>query len=159
MFVLWVKKTVKLILSPNKLLEQESTPVTKFDEALRLKDQKMHHLMLTWKGIGLSAVQVGWTKQLMVINTMQADKERGRKLTIINPEILDKSGAFVHNEGCLSFPSLYVTNERPDKVLIKYQDVNAEFKETELVGITAFCFLHELDHFHGQLLDKLIKKG
>lgn len=150
---------MKLILSPNKILEQESTPVTKFDSALKVRAEQMHFWMPQWNGLGLSAVQIGWTKQLMTINTMKADPVNGRKLTICNPEIVSSSGDFTYDEGCLSFPNLFINNTRNNEVLIKYQATDGEAKEAQLIGLTAFCFLHELDHFHGKTLDKLIKKG
>lgn len=150
---------MKLLLAPNKLLEQESLPVTKFDRALRVRAGAMHFWMPVWNGLGLSAVQIGWPKQLMTINTIKADPVNGQKLTICNPEIVSQSGDFSYNEGCLSFPNLFINNVRSNEVLIKYQTTDGEFKEAQLIGVTAFCFLHEYDHFQGKTLDKLIKKG
>ena len=113
--------------------------------------------MYQWKGLGLSAVQVGRPIQLMVINTMSVDKENGRKLTICNPVIIDKSGDFTYNEGCLSFPGFFIPNTRTNELTIEFQGLDGEKRTEKLVGVTAFCFQHEYDHFYGKTIDKLNK--
>ena len=104
-------------------------------------------LKLTMKlygGIGLSANQCGVYVRVFVIGADDYD------MTCINPKILEVSADLQRdNEGCLSFPGLYVKIERPSWVKVEYTDETGETKQTKLEGLTARCFVHELDHMNG----------
>ena len=68
----------------------------------------------------------------------------------INPKVIDVSDAIDNSqEGCLSFPGLYLKVPRPISVHAEFMDENGETKRLWLDGITARCFLHELDHMNG----------
>jgi peptide deformylase len=71
-------------------------------------------------------------------------------MTCINPKVLEVSADLKKDsEGCLSFPGLYVKIERPSWVKVEHTDENGETKQTKLEGLTARCFVHELDHMNG----------
>ena len=97
------------------------------------------------KGYGLSANQCGFPHRVFV---MGAEDEY---VAFFNPKVIE-FGPEVHMaEGCLSFPMLELKITRPAWVKVEYQDYNGELKTTELHGISARCFLHELDHMNGIL--------
>jgi peptide deformylase len=99
---------------------------------------KAHH------GIGLSANQCGFTYRMFVMGA------EDNYVAFFNPSIVLKSKKEVHMvEGCLSFPFLGLRITRPEEIAVTYQDYIGEWKETTLVGISARCFLHELDHLNG----------
>jgi peptide deformylase len=104
-------------------------------------------LKLTMKlygGIGLSANQCGIYERVFVIGSDEYT------MTCINPKVLEVSADLKnYSEGCLSFPGLYVKIERPSWVKVEYTDENGETKQTKLEGLTARCFVHELDHMNG----------
>ena len=52
-------------------------------------------------------------------------------------------------EGCLSFPGIYVNIKRPKKILARWQTSKGELQESEFEGYNCKCFLHELDHLEG----------
>lgn len=117
----------------------------------------MHYYMHEWNGMGLSAVQVGRLLRIIVIDTQAVDKIYGKKLSMINPEIVSFSEDLMsHNEECLSFPAKALLNNRFNKVVVKFY-THFQMDESiteELEGITAFCFQHEFDHLDGLTIDR-----
>ena len=105
-------------------------------------------------GIGLAAPQVGWLKNLFVIDTTPFENEGVEKLekVFINPEICEMStDTDYFNEGCLSIPGIFEEVKRPEKVAVRYQDIDSKWQEEELSGITSRIFQHEYDHLQGIL--------
>jgi peptide deformylase len=95
-------------------------------------------------GYGLSANQCGFRHRVFV---MGAGSEY---VAFFNPKITAMSEETVHmGEGCLSFPLLELKITRPSGIVVEYQDYNGEVKKANYVGVSARCFLHELDHMNG----------
>ena len=69
-------------------------------------------------GIGLAANQIGLDLRLAVIKIKREDEEP-LSIVIINPEIVEKSGALYEEEGCLSFPGLFAKIRRSAKVKMR----------------------------------------
>jgi peptide deformylase len=101
---------------------------------------KAHH------GLGLSANQCGFNYRVFVMGA------EDNYVAFFNPELINISKEEIHMvEGCLSFPFLALRITRPSEIGIRYQDFNGEWKGATLSGISARCFLHELDHMNGIL--------
>ena len=102
-------------------------------------------------GIGLAATQVNVHKRVIVIDV--SDDRTDPKI-FINPEfeIKDNKSLFSFSEGCLSIPGYNEEITRPDKILLKWQDVNGKFHEEEPEGILTVCIQHEIDHLEGKLM-------
>jgi peptide deformylase len=104
-------------------------------------------LKLTMKlygGIGLSANQCGIRARVFIIGTDQF------QIACINPKVIKSSADLQKdNEGCLSFPALYLKIARPIWCDVGFYDESGQYKEMRLEGLTARCFLHELDHMNG----------
>lgn len=106
--------------------------------------KRLRFTMKMYGGIGLSANQCGVYERVFVIGAGDYS------VTCINPKILEASADLIKdNEGCLSFLGLYVKIERPSWVKVEYVDENGETNQTKLEGLTARCFVHELDHMNG----------
>ena len=107
-----------------------------------LKESMIHH-----KGIGLSANQIGiWERVFVMIR----DLEYNETITCFNPKILKESKkTIVMEEGCLSYPDLFLDIERPESVVIKYEDENKKLHKVKLDGLAARVFQHEYDHMEG----------
>lgn len=104
------------------------------------------------KGYGLSANQCGFKYRVFV---MGAGDEY---VAFFNPRLVSVSDEEVHmDEGCLSFPLLTLRITRPKEIHVEYQDFNGETRNTKLVGISARCFLHELDHMNGIVYTSKVK--
>lgn len=118
--------------------------------------QNLKQTMLYAKGLGLAANQVGETLRAFAIDLSQFDVLAEPKV-LVNPEIMENSSNIITaEEGCLSFPGLYQTIERPDKVTVKSLNLDGKEYYFEATGLVARVILHELDHLNGVLfIDKL----
>lgn len=156
---------LKILTFPNPVLKQRAEPVTVFDAELEKLATDMRETMYDAPGVGLAANQVGVLKRILVIDTdysIEGEEEEIRKYidqnarTIINPEILAKSGNILFKEGCLSVPGFTEEVKRYDKVKFKFQDVKGGFHEIEADGLLAVAIQHEIDHLDGKLfIDRL----
>ena len=101
--------------------------------------------MKLYGGLGLSANQCGVFQRVFVIGSDQF------QIACINPKVIGVSADLLkENEGCLSYPGLYLKIERPKTIQVEFTAENGEIKQMELDGLTARCFLHELDHMNGK---------
>lgn len=108
--------------------------------------------MKLYGGVGLSANQCGVFQRVFVIGTDDF------QLACINPKIVEiESEPVKNNEGCLSFPGLFLKIERPSTIIAEWLDENGELKRARLTGITAQCFQHELDHMNGKQFTEYVK--
>lgn len=112
--------------------------------------------MMYAKGLGLAANQVGRALRAFAIDLSQFDVLAEPKV-LVNPEIMENSGNLITaEEGCLSFPGLYQTIERAEKVTIKSLDLDGKEYFFEATGLVARVIQHEIDHLDGVLfIDKL----
>ena len=99
-------------------------------------------------GIGLAATQVDVHKRLLVTD-ISTDKDE--PYVLINPEILEKDGVTVTDEGCLSVPGYYEEVERAEHIRVRFLDRNGDETEMEADGLLAVCIQHEIDHLDGKL--------
>jgi len=94
-------------------------------------------------GLGLSANQCGYPHRVFVMGTGE------EYVAFFNPELISTDGEVHMDEGCLSFPMLTLKVTRPKTIQVKYQDFKGETHTKTFEGLTARCFLHELDHMNG----------
>ena len=108
-------------------------------------EREMLELMRACNAIGLAGNQVGLLRRIFVMRT--AD---GRELGCFNPWIMIGDNDLIHSEeGCLSFPNLWLKVPRHNKITAAYLDNTGKQCIIELEGIDARCFQHELDHLDG----------
>ena len=106
--------------------------------------KRLKMTMKLYGGVGLSANQCGVFERVFVIGTDDF------QLACVNPRIVEIEGqSEKNNEGCLSYPGLFLKIERPSVIIGEWLDENGELKRARLSGITAQCFQHELDHMNG----------
>lgn len=133
-----VKSTHPLLTTELEPFDFENPPVDPSELANHLIDVMDKH-----NGIGLSANQLGLPYRVFVMRTEP-------RLVCFNPLITFESDEqSVLEEGCLTFPSLYVKIRRSTWIRTKFMDVNGELQTEKFGGITARCFQHELDHLNG----------
>jgi peptide deformylase len=108
--------------------------------------------MKLYSGLGLSANQCGVFERVFVIGN------EDMVIPCINPKVIRIVGAVEKNkEGCLSFPGLFLNIERPLSIDVEFYDVNGKLINTTFEGLTARCFLHELDHMNGVRMVDYVK--
>ncbi|MDD2804110.1 MAG: peptide deformylase [Elusimicrobiales bacterium] len=99
-------------------------------------------------GAGLAANQIGLDLRLAVIK-IQRENEEPLSLVIINPEMVEKSGAMYEDEGCLSFPGLFAKIRRAAKVKVRALNEKGLPIEINAEGLFAKALQHEMDHLDG----------
>ena len=140
-----------LIILPDPLLRQVSTPVERVDDDLKRLADDMLDTMYDAPGIGLAAIQIGVPRRMLVID-LAKDGEEKQPQVFINPEIVTSSDArSVYEEGCLSIPEYYAEVERPAEVEVTYLDREGRQQRVKADGLLATCLQHEIDHLNGVL--------
>jgi len=140
-----------LIILPDPILRQVSTPVDTVDATVTRLADDMLDTMYDAPGIGLAAVQIGVARRMLVIDLSKEDEERQPQV-FINPEILKSSEDFsVYEEGCLSIPDYYAEVERPASVTVRFLDRLGKQQILDVDGLLATCLQHEIDHLNGVL--------
>ena len=103
--------------------------------------------MFHYNGVGLSANQIGICERVFV---MISDMDTQETITCFNPKIVKESkDTIVMEEGCLSYPELFLDIPRPSSVVVKYEDEGKEIHKERLIGFIARIFQHEYDHMEG----------
>lgn len=142
-----------LIIAPDPILKEISTPVEAVDDEVRAFLDDMLDTMYRSRGIGLAAVQVGVLKRLIVVDVHWREEnpaETRKPLKLINAEIVSDSGDLLsYKEGCLSFPDQFSEVDRPGTIKVRYLDEHGKEQELEADGLLATCIQHEIDHTNG----------
>jgi peptide deformylase len=137
---------LKLIQDPDPVLKQkaERWDFEQHVNAVAI-EREMLETMESFNGIGLAANQVGLLRRVFVMKLQD-----GRRMGFFNPTILVGDNADLDaEEGCLSFPNLWLKVKRSDKITAMYLDNAGKQCIIELEGIDSRCFQHELDHLDG----------
>jgi len=137
-----------IIEFPDPRLRTKAEPVRAFDAELKQFVADMFETMYDANGVGLAATQVNVHQQVLVADMSD---ERNQPIALINAQILEKDGAQVYQEGCLSFPGIYADVTRALKVKVKANDVDGNEVVREFEGPLAVCIQHELDHLSGKV--------
>lgn len=133
---------------PDPRLKKRAEPVTEVDESIRRLAADMAETMYAAPGIGLAATQVDVHKRVIVIDVTE---DRSGLTVLINPEILEKDGECVSEEGCLSVPGIYDKVTRAERVRVRALNLQGEPLEFEAEGLLAVCIQHEIDHLDGKV--------
>lgn len=138
----------KILQYPDPRLRQIAAPVEEFNEDIRRLVDDMAETMYAAPGIGLAATQIDVHKRVLVIDLSE---NRDNLHVFINPEILEKSGEAVMDEGCLSVPGIFESVKRADHIKVRAQDKDGKTFEMEADGLLAVCIQHEMDHLKGKV--------
>lgn len=115
--------------------------------------QDMEETCLSVHGVGLAANQIGLDMRLALILIPESDKKDAplKRIVIINPEFVEKTGEVIEEEGCLSLPGLWVEVPRATEVTIQFLNEHGEKVKVRARGLLAKAFQHEMDHLDGHL--------
>ena len=140
---------LKIVKFPDPMLRQR---MPEFDFANPLMDpieleKSMLEIMFQYDGIGLAANQAGIETRMFVMG--HRDNPDAAQ-AFFNPTIMANTEDVADmEEGCLSFPGIYVNIKRPTKIKARWQNSRGEIEEGEFDGYNCKCFLHEYDHLEG----------
>lgn len=132
------------------ILTKRAEAVTEFDEKLRKLIDDMFETMYGAPGVGLAAPQVGVLKRLFVMDC-SSGKDKKQKVVLINPVIETEEGEQIGEEGCLSFPGMFLEIKRPQRVVVRARDIDGSEKTLDVMDLQARCVSHETDHLDGEL--------
>ena len=148
-------KIHEVVKWPNPVLTKPGAAVTVFDAKLKRLVEEMFESMYAAQGIGLAAPQISISQRITVID-VSFKKNPEEKIVLINPEIVEREGKQVEEEGCLSLPEIREKVSRASRVKVKAQDVTGKWFEMEGGELLARAMQHEIDHLDGVLfIDRL----
>lgn len=140
---------IRIIGDP--VLRRKALEVKDFDEGLKQLAMEMYEQMIDADGIGLAAPQVGLSLRFLVVGIPDDEDDMLHLASYANPVILDKAGSCLMEEGCLSIPEVREDVERPERILLRWQNLTGETQEQWFDGLQARVILHEMDHLDGVL--------
>lgn len=144
----------RILRYPDPALRQKSAAVGPITDDIRTLVADMTETMFAANGAGLAAIQVGVPVRLFIVDGHVAGgAEDAAPVVFINPEILEVSDeAQTGDEGCLSFPGIYVPVRRGMRARIRARNLDDVTFEMEGSELLARAFQHETDHLNGRLL-------
>lgn len=138
---------LQILSSENPILRKTSKRVARIDDSVRTLAKSMIDTMYGASGVGLSAVQVGILKQIIVVD------HHSKPIVMINPLITKVSEDKVEmEEGCLSCEGVFKHIERPENLEVKYRDLKGKPHFEFYDGLTARIIQHEILHLYGELI-------
>lgn len=139
---------LEILHFPDPRLRNQAVNVTKVTPEIERLVADLFQTMYHAKGIGLAATQVNVTKRVVVVDLGEGESQ---PLCLINPEILERHGEKVMEEGCLSVPGVSEQVTRAERIRLRALDRSGNPFELEATGLLAVCIQHELDHLDGKL--------
>ena len=141
-----------VVLEGDEILRKKCREVTEVTDRIRMTMEDRLETMRSEYGVGIAAPQVGIMRRMFI-----AEPEPGRVYYMINPVILEQSGADPGDEGCLSVPGKIGTVTRPDYIKIEALDLSGDKQTYEFHDFDARVMCHEYDHLDGILyIDKAV---
>jgi peptide deformylase len=143
-----------IVRFPDPQLRQKSAEIGDIGEDMRQLVADMAETMAAANGAGLAAIQVGVPVRLYIVDGHVAGgAEESPPRVFINPEIVEISEeSQTGDEGCLSFPDIFVPVKRGMRARVKARDLDGNVFEAEGEGLFARALQHETDHLNGRLL-------
>lgn len=140
---------MQLVTYPHPGLLRKTSPVEAVDTDLQARIDEMYQIMQESEGVGLAAPQVNWSVRLLVLN---GGGEEDQNEALINPVIKKRRGRVLGEEGCLSFPGIFVQVERAKEIDIEYLDRDGKLRQETRTDFPARIIQHEMDHLENILL-------
>ena len=142
-------RKLDLLPEDHPVLHQE--PLTWISDPPQADPKLMYEIMLEnmvyHHGLGLSANQIVMPVKVFAMRIDESDNA----IVCFNPEIIEESEEMITmEEGCLSFPLLYLKKKRPETLSVKYQNADGDFIDAHFEGLAARVFHHEMDHMKGK---------
>ncbi len=137
------------------VLQQKAMPVADLTPRIDALIDDMRETMHGAAGVGLAAPQVGESLRLCLID-LSAGRRPEQLLVLINPDVLERDGLQLKEEGCLSVPGIEATVPRPLRLTVRALDRDGDVREIRAEGLLARAIQHEVDHLNGiMFIDRL----
>ena len=137
--------TRTIVRFPDPQLRERSAQIEAVDDDLRQLVADMAETMVAAEGAPV--------RLFIVDGHVAGGAENSPAKVFINPEIVELSDeAQTGDEGCLSFPNIFVPVKRGMRARVRAMDLDGEMFEAEGEGLFARALQHETDHLNGKLL-------
>lgn len=149
---------LEIVKYPDERLRHETFDVETVDDSVRELVRDMIDTMYSLSAAGIAAIQVGRYERIFIIDgSVATGVEDADPLVFINPEVVETGGGLALNEeGCLSFPGVFVEVRRPRSAKLRALNVDSETFEAESDGLFGRALQHEYDHLTGKLMIDLV---
>ena len=139
---------------PDPRLRQETRKVTTITDEVRALVQDLTETMFDENGAGIAAIQIGAPEKIFLIEgSVAGGEENSPPMVFINPEVVWASDETeTKEEGCLSFPGIYVPIKRAVRARVRAMGMDGKIFEVEGEGLFARAMQHEGDHLNGKLM-------
>ncbi len=143
-----------IVVWPDPRLREETREIAEITDEVKQVYRDLVDTMYALNGLGIAAVQIGVPiKMFLVEPELAGFTEDDPPVVFINPAIVSTGDETEKaEEGCLSFPGVYVPVDRPVRARLRAMNMDGELFELEGDGLLARCLLHENDHLTGKLL-------
>lgn len=159
-----------ILCEPDIRLKQISKPITELTSSVIQNIGDLADTFNSAPGVGIAMPQIGILERIVIIDATRAPRLRSvsgaepekfqGQLILINPVIVQKEGAQLFREGCLSVPEYTGYVQRFEKIKVKAFDTDMHEKEYEFNGFESVIVQHEMDHLDGILfIDRVISPG
>jgi len=141
-----------IVVWPDPRLRETTRSIPEVTEEIRSLYRDLSDTMYAYDGVGIAAIQIGVSLRMFLVDAGVAGRQ-GDPIAFINPEIVSSSGEKEKaDEGCLSFPGIFVPIDRPRVARLRATGIDGLPFEAEGEGLFARAMLHEYDHLTGKLL-------
>jgi len=142
------------VIWPDARLREPTIEVTAIDDSVRELYRDLCDSMYAENGLGMASLQIGDNRKMFIVEPKLAGlTENDLPVAFINPEVLEASDEIQDSEeGCLSFPDIYIKVKRPMRTRVRALGIDGKTFEMSGEGLFARCLLHENDHLTGKLL-------
>ena len=143
-----------VVIWPDERLRQPSVAIATVDASVRALYQDLVDSMYAENGLGIAALQLGDPRRMFIVEPRLAGRaETDPPVAFINPEVIEASDEQQDSEeGCLSFPEVYIKVKRPMRCKVRAMGLDGQLFEISGEALFARCMLHENDHLTGKLL-------
>ena len=126
-----------IVKYPDPRLREPTFAVTEITDDVRELVRDLKDTMVAADGAGIAAIQVGRLERIFLIDGRVATgDEEAEPVVFINPKVVDTSPATIRSEeGCLSFPGVFVEIGRPRRAKLQAMDLDGNTFEAEGEGL------------------------
>jgi peptide deformylase len=148
----------EIVKYPDPVLRESTVEVGDITEDVRQLVRDLTDTMYAQNGAGIAAIQIGRLERIFIIDGKVAGgDENAPPLVFINPEVVETGkGLTVSEEGCLSFPDVFVEIKRPRWAKLRAKNIDGQMFEAEGDGLFGRALQHEQDHLTGKLMIDLV---
>jgi len=142
------------VIWPDPRLREPTVAITTVDDSVRELYRDLCDSMYAENGLGMAAPQIGDHRKMFIVEPKLAGRaETDPPVCLMNAEVIETSEEMQDSEeGCLSFPEIYIKVKRPMRCKVRAMGLDGQLFEIEGEALMARCLLHENDHLTGKLL-------